>query len=179
MVAGPAHVVPAPAPAAAAGSTKELSMTDTTILERIQSDMAVAMKAREADKLSTLRMLKTALMEAKTKKPKDAVLSGDEEIEVLQRYVKKRREVIEEWRKAGRADLIAREEGEIAVTQRYLPQGMGEDELRALVREAIARTGAAGPKDAGKVIGVVMAQVKGRAEGGAVSRLVKEALPQA
>jgi hypothetical protein len=153
-------------------------MTDPTILERIQSDMAAAMKAREADRLSTLRMLKTALMEAKTKRPKDAILTADEEIEVLQRYVKKRREVIDEMRKVGRADVIAREEGEIAVTQRYLPQGMGEEELRALVREAIAKTGAAGPKDLGKVIGAVMAQVKGRAEGSAVSRLVKELLPQ-
>jgi uncharacterized protein len=153
-------------------------MSDPTILERIQSDMAVAMKAREADKLSTLRMLKTALMEAKTKKPRDAVLSSDEEIEVLQRYVKKRREVIEEMRKAGRADVIASEEREIAVTQVYLPQVVGEDELRKLVLEAIARTGAAGPKDMGKVIGAVMAQVKGRAEGSMVSRLVKEALPQ-
>ena len=152
-------------------------MTDPSILDRIQSDLAVAMKAREADTLSTLRMLKAALMEAKTRKAKDAVLSSDEEIEVLQRYAKKRREVIEEWRKAGRPDLVASEEREIAVTQRYLPQGMGEGELRALVREAIARTGAAGPKDTGKVIGAVMAQVKGRAEGGTVSRLVKEALP--
>jgi uncharacterized protein YqeY len=152
-------------------------MTDPTILDRIQSDMTAAMKAREAEKLSTLRMLKAALMEAKTKKPKDAVLTSAEEIEVLQRYVKKRREVIEEMKKAGRADVIAREEGEITVTQHYLPQGMSEDELRALVREAVARTGAAGPRDAGKVIGAVMAQVKGRAEGGTVSRLVKEALP--
>ena len=153
-------------------------MTEPTILDRIQADMAAAMKAREADRLSTLRMLKAALMEAKTKKPKDAALSSAEEIEVLQRYAKKRREVIEEMRKAGRADVIAREEAEIAVTQHYLPQGMGEEELRALVREAIAKTGAAGPKDAGKVIGAVMAQVKGRAEGSAVSRLVKEQLPQ-
>ena len=154
-------------------------MTDPSILDRLQSDITAAMKARDADTLSTLRMLKTALMEVKTKKPKDASLDPAEEIEVLQRYVKKRREVIEEMRKVGRADVVAREEQEIAVTQRYLPQGVSEDELRALVREAIARTGAAGPKDLGKVIGVVMAQVKGRAEGGTVSRLVKEALGQA
>ena len=152
-------------------------MTDPSILDRIQTDMTAAMKAREADKLGTLRMLKTALMEAKTKKPRDAVLSADEEIEVLQRYVKKRREVIEEMKKAGRGDVIAKEEAEIVVTQRYLPQGVGEDELRALVKEAIARTGAASLKDAGKVSGAVMAQVKGRADGGTVSRLVKEALP--
>jgi hypothetical protein len=156
-------------------------MTDPTILERIQSDLAKAMKARDADTLSTLRMLKAALMEAKTKKPKDATLGADEEIVVVQSYAKKRRQVIEEWKKAGRMDLVAREEAEIAVTQRYLPQGATEDatedELRALVREAIAGTGASGPKDWSTAIRAVMAKVKGRAEGATVSRLVKEALP--
>ena len=153
-------------------------MSNPSILDRLQSDITAAMKARDADTLSTLRMLKTALMELKTRKAKDATLDPDEEIEVLQRYVKKRREVIEEMRKVGRADVVAKEEQEIAVTQRYLPQGVSEDELRALVREAIARTGAAGPRDLGKVVGAVMAQVKGRAEGGTVSRLVKELLGQ-
>jgi uncharacterized protein YqeY len=151
-------------------------MSEPSILERLQSDITAAMKARDVDTLSTLRMLKTALMEVKTKKAKDATLESSEEIEVLQRYVKKRREVIEEMKKLGRADIVAKEEQEIAVTQRYLPKGVSEDELRALVREAIARTGAASVKDLGKVVGAVMAQVKGRAEGGTVSRLVKELL---
>ena len=151
-------------------------MTGESILQRIQTDMTAAMKARDADTLSTLRMLKAGLMEAKTKKAKDAALSGDEEIEVLQRYAKKRRETIEELRKVGRVDLVAREEQEIAVTQRYLPQMLSEDEVRVVVREAVAKTGAAGPKDMGKVMGAVMAQIKGRAEGATVSRLVKEAL---
>ena len=153
-------------------------MSNPSILDRLQADITAAMKARDADTLSTLRMLKTALMELKTRKAKDATLDPDEEIEDLQRYVKKRREVIEEMRKVGRTDVVAKEEQEIAVTQRYLPQGVSEDELRALVREAIARTGAASPKDLGKVVGAVMAQVKGRAEGGTVSRLVKELLGQ-
>ena len=151
-------------------------MSDTDILERIQTDMTTAMKAKDADTLSTLRMLKTALMEAKTRKPKDAVLSADEQVEVLQRYAKKRREAIEEFRKVGRDDLVPGEEREIQVTARYLPQGLGEDEIRALIREAVTRTGAAGPKDMGKVIGAVMAQARGRVEGGTVSRLVKEIL---
>ncbi len=151
-------------------------MNDSSILQRIQTDMAVAMKARDADSLSTLRMLKAALMEAKTRKPREALLAAEEEIEVLQRYVKKRREAIEEFRKHGILDRVAREEQEIAVTQRYLPQSLGEDELRALVRETVAATGAAGPRDKGKVIGAVMAKVRGRAEGSVVSRLVKEAL---
>lgn len=151
-------------------------MTDASILARLQGDMAAAMKSRDADTLSTLRMLKAALMEAKTKKPRDASLTPAEEIELLQRYVKKRRETIDELRKAAREDLVAKEEAEIAVTQRYLPQMMSEDELRAIVRDAVGQTGAAGPKEMGKVMGVVMAKVKGKAEGGTVSRLVREAL---
>lgn len=150
-------------------------MSDS-ILDQIQTDMTTAMKAKDAHTLSTLRMLKSALMEAKTKKPKDAVLGRDEEIEVLQRYAKKRRETIEELRKAGRQDLVTREEQEIAVTARYLPEAIGEDELRAVIREVVAKVGAAGPKDSGKVIGAVLAQVKGRADGTAVSKLVREIL---
>jgi uncharacterized protein YqeY len=147
-----------------------------SIQDQIQTDMTAAMKARDAGVLSTLRMLKAALMEAKTKKPRDATLTRDEEIEVLQRYAKKRRETIEELRKMGRSDLIEREEQEIAVTTRYLPQAIGEDELRAVIRETIARVGAAGPRDMGKVIGAVLPQVKGRADGSTVSRLVKDLL---
>lgn len=151
-------------------------MNETDLIARIQSDLVAAMKAREAETLSTLRMLKTALMEAKTKKSKDATLSHDEAIEVLQRYVRKRRETIEEMRKVGREDVVAAEEREIEVTMRYLPQPLSEDELRDMVREAVEATGASTPKDMGKVIGMVMGRAKGRAEGGVVSRLAKEAL---
>jgi uncharacterized protein YqeY len=147
-----------------------------TILGRIQSDMTAAMKSKDAETLSTLRMLKTALMEAKTKKSKDEVLGADEEVEILQRYVKKRREVIEEFKRLGREELVAKEEREIEVTQRFLPQPLTEDALRAIVTDAIAQTGATGMKQMGTVIGAVMARVKGRAEGAAVSKLVKQAL---
>lgn len=151
-------------------------MSEPTITERVQEEMVKAMKAKDADTLSTVRMLKAALTEAKTAKPKDATLSRDEEIEILQRYVKKRRETIETNKKVGRADLNASEEREIAITQRFLPAMMSEEKLMEIVKAAVASTGAAGPKDMGKVIGVVMAQVKGQAEGGTVSRLVKAAL---
>lgn len=147
-----------------------------SIMERLQTDMVQAMKAKDAPTLSTLRMLKTALMEAKTAKPKESTLSTDEEIEVLQRYVKKRREAMEINAKVGRADLNASEESEIAVTQRYLPEAISEEALAEIVRLAVASTGAAGPKEMGKVIAAVMPQVKGRAEGSVVSRLVKQAL---
>jgi len=147
-----------------------------SIQERIQAEMVTAMKAKDAETLSTLRMLKAALMEAKTSKPKDAQLSGDEEIEILQRYVKKRRETMALNLQAGRADLNESEEREIAITQSFLPEAVSEEALAEIVRAAVASTGAAGPKDMGRVIGAVMAQVKGRAEGSAVSRLVKQAL---
>ncbi len=147
-----------------------------SISERLQADMVKAMKEKDAETLSTLRMLKAGLMEAKTAKSKDAVLSAEEEIEVLQRYVKKRRETIEINAKAGRADLNAAEEREIGVTQKYLPEAIGEDALLEIVKQAVASTGATGPREMGKVIAAVMAQVKGRAEGSTVSRLVKQAL---
>jgi uncharacterized protein YqeY len=151
-------------------------VNDASILDRIQADMAAAMKSRDADTLSTLRMLKSALMEAKTRKLKDESLGREEEIEVLQRYAKKRRESIEELKKLGLADRVPREEQEIEVTKRYLPESLSEGDLMVLVREAVTATGAAGPKDMGKVIGAVMAKVKGRADGSVVSKLVKQAL---
>ncbi len=147
-----------------------------SILERMQADIVQAMKAKDQATLSTLRMLKSAFMEAKTAKSKDAVLSADEEIEILQRYVKKRRETIEMNAKVGRDDLNAAEEQEIAVTQRYLPEALGEDAVRELVRQAVASTGAASAREMGKVMAALMPHVKGRAEGSLVSRLVKEAL---
>src|SRR5512144_2113028 len=119
-------------------------MTEPTITERIQAEMVRAMKEKDAATLSTVRMLKAALMEAKTAKPKDATLSREEEIEVLQRYVKKRRETIEINTKAGRADLNPSEEAEIAVTQRFLPALLSEEKLAEIVQAAVASTGAAG-----------------------------------
>lgn len=150
-------------------------MSDS-IQGKLQADLVTAMKAKDADTLSTLRMLKSALLEAKTAKPKDAVLSADEEIEILQRYAKKRRETIAEMQKLGRDDLAAKEQAEIDVTMRYLPQPLTEAEVRAIVIEEIASTGATTPKEMGKVISAVMPRVKGKAEGSLVSRLVKESL---
>lgn len=151
-------------------------MSEATIMERLQVAMVKAMKEKDATTLSTVRMLKSALMEAKTAKPRDSVLSSEEEIEILQRYVKKRRETMALNLQAGRADLNESEEREIAITQSFLPEAVSEEALAEIVRAAVASTGAAGPKDMGRVIGAVMAQVKGRAEGSAVSRLVKQAL---
>ena len=152
-------------------------MPEPTILERIQADMVKAMKEKDSETLSTVRMLKTALMEAKTAKPRDATLTPDEEIEVLQRYVKKRRETIEINSKVGRADLNASEQREIEVTQRYLPAMLSEGELAELVKAAVASTGAAGPKDMGKVMKAVTSKLTGlSADGRALSEAVKKRL---
>lgn len=144
-----------------------------SILDRIQSDLVTAMKARDAETTSTLRMLKAAIMEAKTRKAKDDEMSGDEETAVLSRYVKQRREAMAEMKDDA---LKAKEQREIEVTQRYLPEQLDEAELDSIIAAVIEKTGASGPKEMGKVIGAVMAQVKGRAEGGVVSKKVKEKL---
>jgi uncharacterized protein len=151
-------------------------MGQPSMLERIQKDLVAAMKERDADTTSTLRMLKAALMEAKTRKAKDESLDADEEIAVLRRYVKQRREALVEITRSGDAERQASEEREIAVTERYLPAQMSEADLEAIVADAITKTGAAGPKDMGKVIGFVMAQAKGLADGAMVSKLVKAKL---
>jgi uncharacterized protein YqeY len=144
-------------------------------VERIQKELTAAMKARDADTLSTLRMLKAALVEARIAK-KNVDLTADEEIDVIARYEKKRRETMEECRRLNREDLAAKEEREIAVVRRFLPQALDEAGVREAVARAIAAAGATGPRDMGKVMGILMKEVKGRADGGLVNRLVKEAL---
>ncbi len=145
------------------------------LLDRIQKEMTTAMKARDAETLSTLRMLKAALVEAKIAK-KNADLTEGEEIDVVARYEKKRRETMEECRRLGREDLATKEEREIAVARRFLPEALDEAGVREAVARAIAATGAAGPRDMGRVMGVLMKDLKGRADGGVVNRIVKEAL---
>lgn len=145
------------------------------LLGRIQGEMTAAMKARDAETLSTLRMLKAALMEAKIAK-RNVPLSPEEEIEIVSRYEKKRRETLEECRKAGRDDLAAKEEAEIAIVRRFLPEQIDEAGVRAAVARAVAATGASSARDMGKVMGVLMKELKGRADGDLVSRIVKETL---
>ena len=146
-----------------------------SILDRIQTEMTAAMKARDQESLSTLRMLKAALVEAKIAK-KNADLAEAEEIDIVARYEKKRRETLDEMRKLGREDLAAKEEREIAVARRFLPEVLDDGAVRDAVGRAIAATGAAGPRDVGKVMGVLMKELRGRADGGLINRLVKEAL---
>lgn len=145
-----------------------------TITDQLTEDMKTAMKAGEADRLSTVRLLRGAMKNEEIKVGHS--LSDDEALKVLQREAKQRRDSIEQYRGAGRDDLAAKEEAELTIVQAYLPQPLSEAELNALVDEVIAQVGATDMKQMGAVVGAVMGRVGARAEGGAVSKLVREKL---
>ncbi|MGH2953478.1 MAG: GatB/YqeY domain-containing protein [Solirubrobacterales bacterium] len=140
-----------------------------TILDRVQADTREAMKAGERERVSALRLVTDALQ-------KDAKEGGDDELAVLRRERKRRLEAAEAYREGGSSDRAAAEEIEAREIERYLPAELGDDELTALVEEAIAESGAAGPSDMGKAMGVAMPKVGGRADGKRVSAVVRERL---
>ncbi|MFN2421523.1 MAG: GatB/YqeY domain-containing protein [Gemmatimonadota bacterium] len=146
----------------------------SAVLERIRADQKEAMKAGDRIRLSTLRLLANDLHNRKIELGRD--LSDDQAIEVLGRALKKRREAEEEYRKAGRQDRSDAEAAEAQVIQQYLPEALETAALDALIEEAITATGASSAKEMGRVMGYLMPRVKGRAEGGEVSRRVRERL---
>lgn len=148
-----------------------------TLKERLQTDTTAAMRSGDALRRDVLRMASNAiyLVEKRQGKP----LSDDEELQVLSREVKTRRESVEAFRAAGREDLATKEESEIAVLAGFLPQALDEDELRALIDEAIEATGAASARDLGKVMGWLASRTRGRADGKRVSELVAQSLAAA
>ncbi len=145
-----------------------------TITERLTEDMKTAMKAGEADKLATVRLLRGSLKNEQIKLGHE--LSDEEALKVLQREAKQRRDSIEQYRTAGRAELVATEERELAIILGYLPQPLSEAELGTMVDDAITATNAQDMKQMGVVVGAVMAQAGARADGGVVARLVREKL---
>jgi uncharacterized protein YqeY len=142
---------------------------------RITDDIAAAMKAKQAERLSTLRMLKAALMNKSVEK--NRALDAPEELQVVSTLVKQRRDSIEQFTAGGREDLAAKERSEIAILEAYLPPAVSDQELDEAVAAAKAETGAAGPKDMGKVMKAVMARLAGKTvDGKKVSERVKAAL---
>ncbi|MBI5310120.1 MAG: GatB/YqeY domain-containing protein [Actinobacteria bacterium] len=139
------------------------------ILDQIQDDVKTAMKAGEKDKVQTLRMVVADLQRAVKE-------GGADEIAVLQSARKKRLESAQAFRDGGRDDAAAQEEREAELIQVYLPAQISDDELAGIVAAAIEQTGASAPADMGKVMGAVMPQVKGRADGNRVQAAVKERL---
>jgi uncharacterized protein len=148
-----------------------------SLTEQLQADMKTAMRDGDAQRRDTLRMVISAAQNAA--KEKREPLSDEEALAVITKQVKTRRESIKAYRDAGRDDLADKEQSEIEVLQPYLPEQMGEAEIRALVVEAVSATGATSARDMGKVMGALMPRVKGRADGALVSRLVNEELAKA
>jgi len=146
-----------------------------TFTERLNADLAAAMRAREPNRLVALRMLKTALTNKSVEKGRE--LDTAESLQVIATLIKQRRESIEQFEKGGRHDLAAKEAAEIAVLEAYLPPPISEAELGALVDEAIADSGATSARDMGKVMKLVMNRVAGRTvDGRVVSDLVRRKL---
>jgi len=147
-----------------------------SLKDKLTEDMKQAMKDKEAGKqrLSVIRMVRASIKNTEIDRKKE--LSDEEVLDVLAKEVKMRRDSLEEFKKGNRPDLVAGLEQEIAILMEYLPPQLSEEEVRALVAEAVAQTGAAGPKDMGKVMAALMPKVKGRADGKTVNDMVKDAL---
>jgi uncharacterized protein YqeY len=147
-----------------------------SIKESLRSDLTEAIRGRDEITSGTIRMVLTAIANEEVAGKEARVLSDDEVITVLSREAKKRREAAEAFENAGRGDRAALEKAEGEVIGRYLPAQLSVDEIKKMIADAIASTGAAGPGDMGKVMGAVKALIAGKADGSIVSNLVKEAL---
>lgn len=148
-----------------------------TLQERIDSDTKDAMRAKDAAKLNVLRMLKSALKYAAIEKSgADASLDDAEASQVIRKQVKQRHDSIESFEKGGRAELVAKEKEELALLQEYLPKSMSAEELAALVREAIAESGATSRAQMGAAMKAAQARAAGRADGKAISQEVQRQL---
>lgn len=153
-------------------------MSNSGMKQRLHDDMTAALKARDEIRKSTLRMALTAVTKAEVAGKEARELSDTEIVDVLSSEAKKRRESVVAYREAGRAELAEKEQAEADILAEYLPEQLTEDEIKALVTEAIASTGAAelGPRGIGKVMGALQPKVKGKADGAIVSAEVKRQL---
>ena len=142
--------------------------------EKIQSDLVAAMKGQDQARTAVLRLLKSALKNEQIKVQRE--LSADDELKVLQREAKQRRDSIEAYKQGDRLDLAELEQAELDLIMQYLPQPLSEAELKVVIDQVIAQTGAQGLSQMGQVIGQVMSMVSGKADGGMVSQLVRSRL---
>ena len=145
-----------------------------TLRDRLQADTTAAMRSGDALRRDVLRMAQNAIYLAE--KTKRVTLPEDDLIAILSKEVKTRRESVEAFRAGGREDLVAKEEAEIAILAEYLPEALDEEQILALVDEAVAATGASNARDLGKVMGWLSPKTRGRADGKLVSSLVIRAL---
>jgi uncharacterized protein YqeY len=143
-----------------------------SLLERVQADVTAAMKGGDRERVGALRLVVSELQKAH----KEASASEADEVAVLQRERKRRLESATAYRDAGRQDLAEGEEREADLIQAYLPEQLSDEELHAIVGDAVAETGASSPQEMGRVMSVVMPRLQGRADGKRVSALVREKL---
>ena len=149
-------------------------MTEQTLKMRITEDMKSAMRSKDKDRLTTVRMILAAIKQVEVDERVE--VSDERVLVILDKMSKQRRDAATQYRDAGRDDLADREEAELVIIQDFLPAALSDDELGKLIREAIDQTGAASPNDMGKVMAVLKPQVQGRADMGQVSRKVRENL---
>ena len=145
-----------------------------TLKERISEDMKAAMRAKDAARLSAIRLLLAAMKQREVDERIE--LADADVVSIIEKMMKQRRDSISQYEAAGRQDLADVEKFEMTVLQAYMPQQLSEDEINAAVAEAVTATGAAGPQDMGKVMGVLKAKLAGRADMGKVSALIKAQL---
>ena len=147
-----------------------------SIKDLLTEDMKQAMKDKESGKLrlSVIRMARANIKNIEIDEKRE--LNDDEVLAVLVKEVKMRQDSLEEFAKAGREELVEQAKQEIAILRKYLPEQLSDEELKALVVEAVAETGAAGPKDMGKVMAALMPKTKGRADGKRINTMVRELL---
>ena len=145
-----------------------------SLITRLEEELAVAMKDRDAPRRDALRLILSSLRSAE--KDLQRPLHEDEELQVLQRERKRRLESIEAFESAGREEQAAKEKAELDVLEEFMPEPLSEDELERIVDDVIAEVGATSMRDLGRVMADVMPQIAGRADGSAVSQLVREKL---
>ncbi|KMY54800.1 MULTISPECIES: GatB/YqeY domain-containing protein [Bacillaceae] len=146
-----------------------------SLLERLNDDIKQAMKNKEKEKLTVIRMLKASLQNEAIKVGSEG-LTEDQELAVLSREVKQRKDSLHEFEKAGRADLVSKIQTELTYVNSYMPEQLSDEELEAIVQETIAEVNASSKADIGKVMGALMPKIKGRADGGLVNKLVQQKL---
>jgi uncharacterized protein len=144
--------------------------------ERLRADMTTAMKARESEKVSTLRMVLTEVTNAEVSGKSARELTDDEVLAVLDKEAKKRREAADAYAEAGRAELAEKERAEEQIIAAYLPAQLSDAEIASIVQAAVTETGASGMKDMGNVMKLVQPQTKGRADGSRVAAEVRSQL---
>lgn len=144
--------------------------------QKVMTDLKTAMLAKDEAALRSLRAIKAAIIIAKTSEGAKGEISEDDELKLLQKLVKSRKDSLEIFQQQNRPELAKKEEEEIAVIEKFLPQQLSADEIKAIVVKIIADVGASSPADMGKVMGAATKQLAGKADGKTISGLVKELL---